>query len=70
MTSAAAPVHALLADGTVAVLREPTPADEDAVRALSAAQRYAAWRARPAGRVPDLPGVHPDEAKRLVDVCA
>jgi acyl-CoA synthetase (NDP forming)/RimJ/RimL family protein N-acetyltransferase len=40
---------------------------EDAVRALAAARQYAAWRARPAGRLPDLPGADADAARRIVD---
>lgn len=40
---------------------------EDAVRALAAACRYAAWRSRPHGTVPDLPGVDAAAARRMVE---
>jgi acyl-CoA synthetase (NDP forming)/RimJ/RimL family protein N-acetyltransferase len=43
------------------------PAPEDAVRALSYAVWYAAWRGRDPGRVPELPGIDPARARRLVD---
>jgi acyl-CoA synthetase (NDP forming)/GNAT superfamily N-acetyltransferase len=42
----------------------PTP--ERAVRALAAAVRYAGWRRRPAGTVPELPDVRTEEARALV----
>ena len=42
----------------------PTP--ERAVRALAAASRYAEWRRRPAGELPELPGVDADSARALV----
>ncbi len=42
----------------------PTP--ERAVRALAAAVRYADWRRRPVGTVPDLPGLDTDAARELV----
>ena len=42
----------------------PTP--ERAVRALAAAVRYADWRRRPAGTVPELTGVEPAAARDLV----
>jgi acyl-CoA synthetase (NDP forming)/GNAT superfamily N-acetyltransferase len=42
----------------------PTP--ERAVRALAAAVRYAEWRRRPAGTVPDLDRVDADAARTLV----
>ena len=42
------------------------PAPEDAVRALAYAVRYAGWRRRPRGRVPDLPGVDRERARALV----
>ncbi len=47
----------------------PVPSYADpavAVQALAAAVRYGQWRARPAGRVPDLPDIRLDEARRLV----
>jgi acyl-CoA synthetase (NDP forming) len=43
------------------------PAPEDAVRALAYAVRYAGWRRRPRGRVPDLPGVDRPRARALVE---
>jgi acyl-CoA synthetase (NDP forming)/RimJ/RimL family protein N-acetyltransferase len=46
------------------------PAPEDAVRALAYAVRYAGWRRRPRGRVPDLPGVDRQRARALVDELA
>ena len=42
----------------------PTP--ERAVRALAAAVRYAGWRRRPAGTIPELPDVRTEEARALV----
>jgi acyl-CoA synthetase (NDP forming) len=42
------------------------PSPERAVRALARASRYAAWRRRPAGTVPDLAGVDPDAARAVV----
>jgi len=39
---------------------------ESAARALSRAARYGSWRSRPAGTVPDLPGLHVAEAKGLI----
>ena len=42
----------------------PTP--ERAVRALAAAARYAQWRRRPAGTVPELDGIDADAARELV----
>jgi acetate---CoA ligase (ADP-forming) len=47
--------------------RFPVPSytyPETAVRALAHALRYAAWRARPSGTVPVLPGVDVNEARR------
>jgi acyl-CoA synthetase (NDP forming)/GNAT superfamily N-acetyltransferase len=43
----------------------PTP--ERAVRALAAAARYAAWRRRPAGTLPQLPGVDAPGARAVVE---
>jgi acyl-CoA synthetase (NDP forming)/GNAT superfamily N-acetyltransferase len=43
------------------------PAPEDAVRALAYAVRYAGWRRRPHGRVPDLPGIDRPRARALVE---
>ncbi len=40
---------------------------ESAVIALGLAARYAAWRRRPEGSVPDLPGLDAHAARRLVD---
>jgi acyl-CoA synthetase (NDP forming) len=42
------------------------PAPEDAVRALAYVTRYAAWRRRPQGRVPDPADVDRDRARALV----
>jgi len=39
---------------------------EGAARALGHAARYRAWHDRPQGRVPVLPGLRPDEARKLV----
>jgi acyl-CoA synthetase (NDP forming)/RimJ/RimL family protein N-acetyltransferase len=39
---------------------------EAAVQALARAVRYAGWRRRDPGEVPDLPHVHPPAARRLV----
>jgi len=39
---------------------------ESAARALGRAARYGIWRATPPGRVPDLEGLQPDQAKQLV----
>ena len=39
---------------------------ESAARALGHAARYGAWRATPAGSVPDLDGLRPDRARELV----
>jgi acyl-CoA synthetase (NDP forming) len=39
---------------------------EPAARALARAARYAEWRLRPAGRVPDLPDVNPTAARLVV----
>ncbi|WP_331272273.1 bifunctional acetate--CoA ligase family protein/GNAT family N-acetyltransferase [Motilibacter aurantiacus] len=56
-------------DGTMpprgSVPSYPTP--EEAVRALVAASRYAAWRRRPHGTVPDLPHRDPEAARALVE---
>jgi acyl-CoA synthetase (NDP forming)/RimJ/RimL family protein N-acetyltransferase len=46
------------------------PAPEDAVRALAYAVRYAGWRRRPRGRVPEPPGVDQTRARALVDELA
>jgi acyl-CoA synthetase (NDP forming)/GNAT superfamily N-acetyltransferase len=43
----------------------PTP--ERAVRALAAAARYAAWRRRPAGTLPEPAGIDPAAARELVE---
>ncbi|WP_344491398.1 acetate--CoA ligase family protein, partial [Glycomyces endophyticus] len=40
---------------------------EPAVAALGRAADYAAWRARPLGSRPELPGVHRDRARAIVD---
>jgi acyl-CoA synthetase (NDP forming)/RimJ/RimL family protein N-acetyltransferase len=46
------------------------PAPEDAVRALAYAARYAGWRRRPRGRVPELAGVDRATARALIDELA
>ncbi|MGH4011492.1 MAG: GNAT family N-acetyltransferase [Pseudonocardiaceae bacterium] len=54
-----------LRDGTA----QPVPSYADpalAAGALSHAVRYGQWRARPAGRVPDLPAIKPEQARALV----
>ena len=43
----------------------PTP--ERAVRALASAARYAAWRRRPAGTMPELAGIDAARARELVE---
>jgi acyl-CoA synthetase (NDP forming)/RimJ/RimL family protein N-acetyltransferase len=43
------------------------PSPEEAVRALAAVMQYAAWRDRPAGRVPELGDVDSEAARRLVE---
>jgi acyl-CoA synthetase (NDP forming)/GNAT superfamily N-acetyltransferase len=43
----------------------PTP--ERAVRALAAATRYAAWRRRPTGSLPELDGIDPAAARAVVE---
>jgi acyl-CoA synthetase (NDP forming) len=43
----------------------PTP--ERAVRALAAATRYAAWRRRPTGALPQLDGIDPAAARAVVE---
>lgn len=40
---------------------------EPAVMALGRVSRYAAWRARPEGALPELPGIDRDAAKAIVD---
>jgi acetyl coenzyme A synthetase (ADP forming)-like protein len=61
MNSEGAPPQ-LGAGGTVPTFDFP----EDAARALGHAAGYAAWRARPAGSVPELDGIRPDEAAAIV----
>lgn len=39
---------------------------EGAVRALGHAARYAAWRSRPAGLVPELDGIRTDDARAII----
>jgi acyl-CoA synthetase (NDP forming)/GNAT superfamily N-acetyltransferase len=39
---------------------------EGAARALGHAARYRAWRDRPQGRVPELPGLRPADARKLL----
>ncbi|MFI6516110.1 GNAT family N-acetyltransferase [Spirillospora sp. NPDC050679] len=53
-------------DGMAAEGSVPSyPAPEDAVRALAYAIRYAQWRQRPPGRLPDLPGADRKRARAL-----
>jgi acetyl coenzyme A synthetase (ADP forming)-like protein len=42
---------------------------EPAAHALAAANAYARWRERPAGKVPELPGVDPDAAHAIIGAC-
>jgi acyl-CoA synthetase (NDP forming)/GNAT superfamily N-acetyltransferase len=58
---------------TISALRartgRPVPCYADsalAAGALADAVQYGQWRARPAGRVPDLPGIKPEQARGLV----
>jgi acetyl coenzyme A synthetase (ADP forming)-like protein len=55
---------AQLSQGSVAVPGYEFP--EDAARAVALAARHGAWRARPVGSVPELPGCRPDEAAALI----
>ena len=65
------PIAAVLLDQAESV-RMLTPGrpcygfPEDAARALGHAVRYRAWRDRPQGRVPELPGLRPADARKLV----
>jgi acyl-CoA synthetase (NDP forming)/RimJ/RimL family protein N-acetyltransferase len=65
------PIAAVLLDQAESV-RMLTPGrpcygfPEDAARALGHAARYRAWRDRPQGRVPELPGLRPADARKLV----
>ena len=65
------PIAAVLLDQAESV-RMLTPGrpcygfPEDAARALGHAARYRAWRDRPQGRVPELPGLRPAEARKLL----
>ena len=43
------------------------PSPEEAVLALGRATGYADWRRRPAGVLPDLPGLDPERARGLVE---
>jgi acetyl coenzyme A synthetase (ADP forming)-like protein len=43
------------------------PSPEPAARALARAASYAAWRQRPPGALPDLPGFDPDLARAVAD---
>ena len=62
-----APLRRVGPDGAVARGSVPSyPTPERAVRALAAAVRYADWRRRPQGTVPELPDVDPDAARALV----
>lgn len=57
-------VHALRADAHPSVPSYADPAV--AIQALAHAVGYGQWRARPAGRVPDLPDITLDPARELV----
>jgi acyl-CoA synthetase (NDP forming)/GNAT superfamily N-acetyltransferase len=72
------PVAAAIMDQTEAVRLLPGQGDdslavpayaypESAARALAHAARYGTWRATPPGSVPELDGVHLDQARELVD---
>ena len=55
-------------DGSAAEGSVPSyPAPEDAVRALSYAIRYAQWRRRPPGRMPEFTGIDRKRARGLVE---
>ncbi|MFD0684864.1 bifunctional acetate--CoA ligase family protein/GNAT family N-acetyltransferase [Actinomadura fibrosa] len=55
-------------DGTAAAGSIPSyPAPEDAVRALAYVIRYAQWRQRPPGRLPELAGADRRRARDLVE---
>ncbi|WP_242906187.1 bifunctional acetate--CoA ligase family protein/GNAT family N-acetyltransferase [Actinomadura terrae] len=55
-------------DGSAAEGSVPSyAAPEDAVRALAYVVRYAQWRQRPVGRLPDLPDADRDRARGLVE---
>jgi acyl-CoA synthetase (NDP forming)/L-amino acid N-acyltransferase YncA len=56
-----APTH--LGKRRVPVYRLP----EDAIAAMARAVRYGQWRAAPLGEQPELPGIDPVRARRLVD---
>jgi acyl-CoA synthetase (NDP forming) len=78
LTAAALPVPlaAVVLDQAESVRLLPGPADgpgvpayaypESAARALGRAARYGSWRSRPAGTVPDLPGLQVAEARALI----
>jgi acetate---CoA ligase (ADP-forming) len=53
-----------LSQGSVAVPGYEFP--EDAARAVALTARHGAWRARPVGDFPELPGCRPDEAAALI----
>ncbi len=62
--------HLLVRDGTGAVTRGSVPSyptPERAVAAVARAVRYASWRARPAGELPELENVDSGRARALVD---
>jgi len=68
----APPADAAPPAGQVAPAQPALPAlpayayPEGAARALGHAARYRAWRDRPQGRVPDLPGLHAADARALL----
>jgi acyl-CoA synthetase (NDP forming) len=69
--SVSKPIAAVLLDQAESV-RMLTPgrpcygSPEDAARALGHAVRYRAWRDRPQGQVPELPGLRPADARKLL----
>jgi acyl-CoA synthetase (NDP forming)/GNAT superfamily N-acetyltransferase len=68
-TNAAAGQADVAAEGADCPMREAIPSylfPESAARALGHAVRYAAWRSSQEGQVPELEGIKPDDARRLV----
>ncbi len=64
---AAGPAAAVIDVAAAAITGVPCYADpENAARALDHAVRYRAWRGRQRGKVPELEGLRPDDARALV----
>jgi acyl-CoA synthetase (NDP forming)/GNAT superfamily N-acetyltransferase len=64
---AAGPAAAVIDVAAAAITGVPCYADPDnAARALDHAVRYRAWRGRQRGKVPELEGLRPDDARALV----